>query len=230
MTDTPYTLRLRAAADYLSEAGWTQYTEKKKDTGAVCLTGAVRWCSPRNGDEYIIEAVLRMRDRAESRNDRLSSVGGRDYVVGYLSSAHIDDSDIELAFGPRWQNVIAVIRQAASLTPPQYMAVDTALRDQHEADFLEPDVWLEGWDASLYEEWERSRTAVESAINGNEVPAKLRFAPEVVEAAQRAVGAVCLGRAGHGPMCATEDAAVDLYEEGTRAWATVFPEVSGWGA
>jgi hypothetical protein len=230
MADSVYTRRLRAAADLMEKSPWVQHIEYESDTGAVCLTGAVRRCAPRTGDEYLIEAVLRLRDRAESWNDQLDPDCGKKQVVDYLSRAEITDDDIEGTFGPRWQHVVALVRQAASMTGPQYMKIHTDLRKQLEEGDVEDDCWplVSGARGDeFFPYWERARGAVQAAIMENRaLPNRLRQMTGAVEAGQMAAGAVVLGRQWYADHY---EGQVDLYELKIRAWATVFPEVKAWG-
>jgi hypothetical protein len=106
------TSRLRTAAEYLEEHGWVQ-DEERLDTGEVCLTGAVRWCAPRNGDEYLVRGVLRRRGRAESWNDAEGRTGGE--VLEFLRSASVTDADLADTFGPQRQQMVSLVRRIAQL-------------------------------------------------------------------------------------------------------------------
>ena len=118
--------RLRLAADYLHEHGWTQGEEQDCD-GRVCLTGAVRLCAPQTGDEYLIRAVLRRRDRAENWNDRLSPTGsGAAAVEELLRTAEITDADLAETFGPQWEAIVVLVRRAAALTVDEALGLSAA--------------------------------------------------------------------------------------------------------
>ncbi len=105
---TELTERLRHAATYIDEHGWTQATERDADDGRVCLTGAVRLCDPQPGDAWLIRQVLRRRGRAEAWNDQPGLSAGE--VVGYLQDADITDGDLAATFGPDWQRVVDAAR------------------------------------------------------------------------------------------------------------------------
>ena len=128
MTTIDLTPRLRAAADYIREHGWTTGTEKN-DAGQVCLTGAIRYCAPQNGDEYLIREVLRKRDRAENWND---SEATKAQVIKYLATAEVTDADLADTFGPQWEQIVALVRSMFSVTPRQWdrlAAAGDAARD-----------------------------------------------------------------------------------------------------
>src|SRR4051812_29465783 len=106
VTAIDLTPRLRLAADYLHKVGWTTGTEKN-ERGQVCLTGAIRYCEPQNGDEYLIREVLRKRGRAENWNDNDANAAE---VEEYLRTAEVTDKDLEEVFGPQWLEIVTVIR------------------------------------------------------------------------------------------------------------------------
>lgn len=111
MTAIDMTPRLRLAADYLHEVGWARGTERSSD-GRVCLSGAIRYCAPQTGDEYLIREVLRKRGRAEWWNDREASA---EEVEEYLRTAEVTDADLADTFGPQWAEVVALVRRATAL-------------------------------------------------------------------------------------------------------------------
>jgi len=138
MTTIDLTPRLRAAADYIREHGWTTGTEKN-DAGQVCLTGAIRYCAPQNGDEYLIREVLRKRDRAENWND---SEATKAQVIKYLATAEVTDADLADTFGPQWEQIVALVRSMFSVTPRQWdrlAAAGDAARDA---------AWAAAWGAA----------------------------------------------------------------------------------
>jgi hypothetical protein len=149
-----YTQRLRAAATYMDEHGWTQGTEKN-NAGQVCLTGAIRFCAPQNGDEYLIRAVLRHRNQAETWNDQNGRTDSE--VLDILRTAEITDADLAEVFGPNWSDVVVLIRQCASLTADQVSRVSSAWdtgRDAAQAAARDT-AWDTGRDAA----WAAARAA-----------------------------------------------------------------------
>jgi hypothetical protein len=104
------------AADWIDTHGWVQGTERD-DTGAVCLTGALRFCEPKPGDWLIARAVFRRRKHGEGWND----AGGRTKaeVQDYLRSVEITDAELAKTFGPQWESIVGLIRTAATITPQQ---------------------------------------------------------------------------------------------------------------
>ena len=138
------TPRLRQAADYLHKHGWTIGTEKDRQ-GRVCLTGAIRYCAPQTGDEYLIREVLRKRGRAESWNDRGATA---EQVEGYLRTAEIADADLMDTFGPEWQTIVALVRNIAALETKTVIRLGAA--------------WGAAWDAA----WDAARGAATRDLIG----------------------------------------------------------------
>ena len=117
------TARLRTAHGYMQEKDWAQGTEQAH-SGAVCVTGAVRLCAPQNGDEHLIRAVMRHMGRAEEWNDAKGRK--KTEVLNFLSTFAITDADLEATFGPHWEAVVKLVRQAAALTLEQAQTLATA--------------------------------------------------------------------------------------------------------
>lgn len=113
----------KSAAVYIAEHGWTQGAEVDAD-GRVCLTGALRLCSPVPGDSYLARAVLRRRGRAEDWNDRRGRTAGE--VIGYLAETEISDDDLALTFGPQWREIVDQVRAISGATPAQIKRLDAA--------------------------------------------------------------------------------------------------------
>ena len=106
----------KSAAVYIAEHGWTQGTEVDAN-GRVCLTGALRLCSPVPGDSYLARAVLRRRGRAEAWNVKGSRTAGE--VIGYLAETEISDDDLAQTFGPQWREIVDQVRAISGATPAQ---------------------------------------------------------------------------------------------------------------
>jgi hypothetical protein len=157
-----YTQRLRAAATYMDEHGWTQGTEKN-NAGQVCLTGAIRFCAPQNGDDYLIRAVLRHRNQAETWNDQNGRTDSE--VLDILRTAEITDADLAEVFGPNWSDVVVLIRQCASLTADQvsraHSAWGTAGAAARDAAWgtARGAAWDAAWDAARAAAWDAARAA-----------------------------------------------------------------------
>ena len=149
------------AADVIKKAGWTQRREIDHD-GSVCLTGALKVCSPQPGDWLIARAVYRHRDRAEEWNDADGRT--KEEVINYLRSAKIVDEDIAEVFGPEWESIVALVRRAAVLTGKEYEAFylwqDTPSRTMYEG-------WAEAImivrSVSAAQNRKKSETAVQAA-------------------------------------------------------------------
>jgi len=118
------TPRLRLAADYIADHGWTQ-GKMQDDAGRVCLTGAIRLCAPRDGDEEIIRVVLRAKHCDEVWNDNTSTT--KEDVLDLLRSTDITDDDLAHTFGPQWEAIVALIRRCAALTESEAVALDAVM-------------------------------------------------------------------------------------------------------
>ena len=170
------------AAEYIRGHGWTQGAEQDGD-GHVCLTGALRLCSPVPGDSYIARAVFRRRNRAETWND----TNGRtaDEVIDYLAATTITDAELAEVFGPQWQEIIAQVRAISGATPQQiedlaaawdaardaawYAARDAARNAARDAAWdaassgARAAAWYAAWDAAWDGAWDAASAAARDA-------------------------------------------------------------------
>lgn len=115
------------AADVIKDVGWVQGAMETQ--AGVCLTGAIKRCSPQPGDWVIYREVARHREHAEDWNDANDRTRGE--VLRYLRrAAPITDDELLTVFGPQWEAVVALVRRAAVLTPSErsrfWKAVDKA--------------------------------------------------------------------------------------------------------
>ena len=115
--------RLILAADYITEHGWTQGTFTASD-GAVCLHGAIKSCTPVDGDTGIIRAVMRYKGFTEEWND--AGIRSADDVLAALRATVVTDEDLAETFGPQWAAIVALIRRAAALTEREAQDLDAA--------------------------------------------------------------------------------------------------------
>ena len=136
----------KLAALYVKEHGWTQGTEQDGE-GKVCLTGALRFCSPVPGDGYIAREVFRRREHAEAWNDENGRIA--DEVIDYLAQAEITDAELAETFGPQWQEIIAQVRTISSATTQQIEELSAAWAAARGA------AWDAAWDAA----WAAARGA-----------------------------------------------------------------------
>lgn len=127
------------AADYMRQVGWAQGTEEDAD-GHVCLTGALRLCSPVPGDGYLAREVFRRRGRAESWNDAPGRTA--DEVIDYLASSEITDTELEDTFGPQWREIVAQVRAISGASREQLDRLDAAW------DAAGAAAWDAAWDAA----------------------------------------------------------------------------------
>ncbi|MDF3280450.1 hypothetical protein [Gordonia sp. N1V] len=138
------------AADYIREHGWTQGTEQDAD-GHVCLTGALRLCSPVPGDGYIAREVFRRRHRAEVWNDEHGRTS--DEVITYLAESEITDAELAETFGPQWHEIVAQVRAISGATPRQITDLAAAGGAAGAA------AWDAAWDAARAAAWGAARDA-----------------------------------------------------------------------
>jgi len=136
----------KLAALYVKEHGWTQGTEQDGE-GKVCLTGALRFCSPVPGDGYIAREVFRRREHAEAWNDENGRIA--DEVIDYLAQAEITDAELAETFGPQWQEIIAQVRTISSATTQQIEELSAA--------------WAAAWDAASDAAWDAASAAARDA-------------------------------------------------------------------
>lgn len=120
------TNRLRQALTTLNTRGWTRYAYNDGSNTAlpVCLHGAVRVCAPRNGDEYLVSAVLRLRGHTERWND--SSSRKKSEVSDLLATFEINEEILAERFGSLWREVVVLARAVSGLTENQEQDVAAA--------------------------------------------------------------------------------------------------------
>lgn len=167
-----FTQRLRLAANYMAEHGWVQGKEMCNE--GVCLTGAVRYCAPQTGDEYLIRAVLRHLGTGEDWNDAENRTEPE--VLNVLRKTKITDSDLQQTFGPQWREIVTLIRQAEGLTRPQTKLLETArtsvwaaTRNVHR-DAARTAAWKAARDADRIAAWKECRDAARDAARGSVEP------------------------------------------------------------
>ena len=141
------------AADYIDAHGWIQGAEEDGD-GQVCLTGALRLCSPVPGDSYIAREVFRRRDHAENWNDARGRTA--DEVIEYLAASEITDADLADTFGPQWRLIVAQVRLISGASPQQILDL-AAARDA---------AWTAAWDAARDAAWDAAWDAARAAAWG----------------------------------------------------------------
>jgi hypothetical protein len=142
------------AADWIDTHGWVQGTEQNAD-GAVCLTGALRFCEPRPGDWLIAREVFRQRKHAEGWNDTKGRTQAE--VQDYLRSVEIDDAELAKTFGPQWESIVALVRTAATITPQQGNELDAAW--DAAGDAARAAAWDAAWAAAGATAWAAARVA-----------------------------------------------------------------------
>ena len=95
------------------------------EDGERCLHGAIRECQPQPGDAYLIEAVANREGWGTGWND----AGGTEWadIDNRLTvTTVVTDADLEETFGPNWELIVRLVRQAAQLTPQQVEQLNAA--------------------------------------------------------------------------------------------------------
>ena len=100
--------------------------------GAVCLTGALRACSPQPGDWLLARAVYRAQGHAENWNDADDRTEAE--VTEYLRTHPVTDDDLAATFGPNWETVVRLIRRVTAITQAEVASWVAS--------------WVAAWDAA----------------------------------------------------------------------------------
>ena len=143
------------AADYIKTHGWTQGT--MEHAGAVCLTGALRACSPQPGDWLLARAVYRAQGHAETWNDDYGRTEAE--VTEYLRTHPVTDEGLAATFGPNWETVVRLIRRVADMPQARVAAKDASRIAAREAakdaslDAFRVAAWVAAWDAAWDAAW-----------------------------------------------------------------------------
>ncbi|MFH5209229.1 hypothetical protein ACHIPZ_13645 [Antrihabitans sp. NCIMB 15449] len=152
----------KSAALYIAEHGWTQGTEVEAD-GRVCLTGALRLCSPVPGDGYIAREVFRRRGHAEGWNDKGGRTAGE--VIRYLAETEISDDNLAQTFGPQWREIVDQVRAISGATPAQIERLGAAWGAARD-DAAWGSARDAAWDAARDAAWHAARDAARAAALG----------------------------------------------------------------
>jgi hypothetical protein len=164
-----------AAAEVIEHRGWAKGTLETA-AGAVCATGAVRYCDLQPGEWLVVRAVMRHRDHAEEWNDEDERTEAD--VLGWLRTADpITDAELAEVFGPQWEPIVALIHRAAVLTEDEAKRMDAtrdaawaaardaawaAARDAAWAaarDATRDAAWAAAWAAAWDATWDATRAA-----------------------------------------------------------------------
>ena len=143
------------AADYIKTHGWTQGT--MEHAGAVCLTGALRACSPQPGDWLLARAVYRAQGHAETWNDDYGRTEAE--VTEYLRTHPVTDEGLAATFGPNWETVVRLIRRVTAMPQARVAAKDASRIAAREAakdaslDAFRVAAWVAAWDAAREAAW-----------------------------------------------------------------------------
>lgn len=145
------------AADYIKTHGWAQGAMER--AGAVCLTGALRACSPQPGDWLIARAAYRTQGHAEEWNDEDDRTEAE--VTEYLRTHPVTDEGLAATFGPNWETVVRLIRRVTAMTQADVaawgaadVAADVAAREA---------AWDAAWVAAKVAAWDAAGNAAEIA-------------------------------------------------------------------
>lgn len=205
------------AAQYLAVHGWTQGSMKSPG-GAVCLTGALRECSPQSGDWLIAREVYRRYERGEGWND--ASIRTEAEVVANLHTGPIFDVDIENAFGPQWSEIVPVVRRTATF--------DSADRDRLRAvvGAARDDAWRDAAEAAWFTARDADRATSRNAAR-NAAGDAARFATgDVTGYADRDTTQDAAEESAEGPVGAL--AIRDLIGQGSFSQAHYDTLTSAW--
>ncbi|MGH3499756.1 MAG: DUF6197 family protein [Nocardioidaceae bacterium] len=113
MFQTELTERLHDAADTITPDRWIQGEGRLDDQH--CAHGAVmRACNTQTADAHIVRAVMRHWGLSEEWNDAGGRTAGE--VRDAMLAHKISDDDLAETFGPQWEQVVALVRRAATLT------------------------------------------------------------------------------------------------------------------
>ena len=143
------------AADYIKTHGWTQGAMER--AGAVCLTGALRACSPQPGDWLLARAVYRAQGHAETWNDDYGRTEAE--VTEYLRTHPVTDEVLAATFGPNWETVVRLIRRVTAMPQARVAAKDASRIAAREAakdaslDAFRVAAWVAAWDAAREAAW-----------------------------------------------------------------------------
>ena len=158
------------AADYIKTHGWTQGEMER--AGAVCLTGALRACSPQPGDWLLARAVYRAQGHAETWNDDYGRTEAE--VTEYLRTHPVTDEGLAATFGPNWETVVRLIRRVADMTQAREAAKDAAkdasgvaAREAAKDASLGASrvaAWVAAWDAAWDSAWVATGDAASAVV------------------------------------------------------------------
>lgn len=146
------------AADHLDAYGWARRwgTYGLGTTERTCAHGAVlSVCGAHPGDQYMWRPILRARGLTEFEQDlhdkRWATRRLRRYeapTVGEMAEA----------FGPNWEQVRTVVRQAATITGKQAKQLSAARVATRDA------AWYAAWYATRYAAWNVARVVARDAV------------------------------------------------------------------
>lgn len=193
------------AAEYIRKHGWTQ--EVMQDGESVCLHGAIKACTPQPGDEQIVRAVARTKGLSESWNDDWGRT--EQEVLDALEALTVTDNDLADTFGPRWEEVVLIVRQASSLTREQIVQIAAARGAAGGS------TWEATWDAARAARAARAAARDAAGDAAWEAARAARAARDAARAAaQAAVTRDLIGTAGY---------TQEHHDLLMAPWMTVFP-------
>ncbi len=127
------------AADLIEQRGWVQHSEQAADgrlisTGSweIGLTGGLRFAATQPGDYTIAQAVFAERGRDELWNDERGRT--KKQVLAALRSTDITEAVLADVFGPRWEEVMSVVRTVQSFTTNQLLTLIVKSRNKFRSD------------------------------------------------------------------------------------------------
>ena len=99
--------------------------------GGMCLHGAIQKCQPKPGDACLIRQVARREGWGISFND--GAEGWSVVKNRILEGLEVTDQQLEETYGPNWRYIVALARQAASLTREQAERIGAAWKAAQDA-------------------------------------------------------------------------------------------------
>jgi plasmid maintenance system antidote protein VapI len=114
------------------------------DGVSACLHGAIRRCQPVPGDAHLIQQVASRQGWGTGWNDASST--SWPMVRARLAHIEITDADLADTFGPQWEQIVALVRRAAVLTPDEAKRLAAARDAARDAAWAA--AWAAAWDAA----------------------------------------------------------------------------------
>jgi len=161
------------------------------DGVSACLHGAIRRCQPIPGDAYLIEQVANRQAWGTQWNDAMSTKW--QMVRERLANIQVTDADLADTFGPQWEQIAALVRRAAVLTPDdsERLADARAAARAAARDVSRAAAQAAAVDAAVDAAWDAARAAAwAAAMDAAQAAAWTPRRAAAVDAAWDAAGAL----------------------------------------